>query len=525
MRTRRVSPVSFERDGLRGSACTFHDSKACRLCWRQIFTLTHTKGLVRRTRAQSPVRLFMVLAAILSNGCAQSVPIPPLSEAKKQFQQSRVPSPTAAEVFECNDSDTWWTEHQPSRRVKFENTLRGDINAYFGRKKTDAEASGLASLARGLGRDWIPLATGAEARGERLKKRTICGRVDSFALFEDHHWPSEHDWNVLIDPDPPYRALLHVQDSPGLQFNPNPTACPTFADLRDQASGRGKFAWPTCLTPTPMVIKASTPIADLVGWHTVSSAVGCDDKTQEGLAKCCNPANGDRCLLEAEITPSESLRSAFGQRYADGAKLQGAGLCAYGGWVAESLHFLRPELHPAEAMWWWETAADRVTLNAVVAQDTSGRFDFTDPPGWVTQRYSSRTIPPQHVGDAWVWNVLEGRFTVVVELEEGEHRDLLIQAVTNEALVPLPGAEQNASLAVAGVGSVSVRSSSDSHLTVSIPKACTRERRLRAMVEIGLRIQSADWKEGWHIIGGDDWRKVRRGHSWFTVSYPRHGAN
>jgi len=118
--------------------------------------------------------------------------------------------------------------------------------------------------------------------------------------------------------------------------------------------------------------------------------------------KNCNQANTavDTCI-EAEITfdPDFFKNNKYFSIYEDRPKeksmytgqtiMQCKNICIRGPYVTESSHFNRPEIHPAELMWWKD---ENNKLTFIAALDASGRFDKRDNYS-ITDDYNSEWKP------------------------------------------------------------------------------------------------------------------------------------
>ena len=95
---------------------------------------------------------------------------------------------------------------------------------------------------------------------------------------------------------------------------------------------------------------------------------------------------GDACF-EAEITPQSQLLKANAAGGWLTSCRRGQTLCTFGPWVGDGGHGYRPEIHPAERIWW----RDGERLRLLALQDASQRFrdhrqfqwaDTPEPKGW-----------------------------------------------------------------------------------------------------------------------------------------------
>src|SRR5262249_23926849 len=115
-------------------------------------------------------------------------------------------------------------------------------------------------------------------------------------------------------------------------------------------------------------------------------------------------ACGNNNCVHAEINPPANfdIRSAFEAQFdhlEDGdlsmhvfnSPAVGKDVCVYGPWVTDGNHGHRPEIHPAELIWWrqqreipreglFTTDGDRILsldyLHVAIQQDASNRFDL-----------------------------------------------------------------------------------------------------------------------------------------------------
>ncbi len=161
----------------------------------------------------------------------------------------------------------------------------------------------------------------------------------------------------------------------------------------------------------------------------------------DDVHKCRNSAG---YCVEAEVTPDEHF---YDNRYfpkSGDSPLVGHDIGVYGPWVAEEAHGWRPEIHPAQALWWRDTTAGPQrslhTYHLMIVQDDSNRFDRSDD--------FSGTI-----GRPWSKPPIEMEFTIAVRVPAGRHKRLTIEelygrnvhdvtrSTARESTLPLPAAQ------------------------------------------------------------------------------------
>lgn len=104
-----------------------------------------------------------------------------------------------------------------------------------------------------------------------------------------------------------------------------------------------------------------------------------------GIRDC--PPGTDNCMQQ-EITPDENFYGNPWFPTTSSSPLQNRTVCTYGPWVQDAGHKHRPEIHPAELVWWTRGLGNGPYFMMVV-QDDSNRFDrtsdFSPTPssGWV----------------------------------------------------------------------------------------------------------------------------------------------
>jgi hypothetical protein len=208
------------------------------------------------------------------------------------------------------------------------------------------------------GNDWVGLTAATDGFHDWAPfddfKTTICGALGIFGTFEPNRQKEflrflpeipEHDWNVILIP----------------------TARSIF-DERFQLARR------------------------LMERGHEGDLVSCD---------------GTPCF-EAEITPQSQLLKANAAGGWLTACRRGQTLCTFGPWVGDGGHGYRPEIHPAERIWWRD--GDRLKLIAV--QDASQRFRDHRQFQWADTREPSRWHP-------WAAPSMQGEFRVAFEAAAG----------------------------------------------------------------------------------------------------------
>jgi len=128
------------------------------------------------------------------------------------------------------------------------------------------------------------------------------------------------------------------------------------------------------------------------------------ERGHEGDLVSCG---GTPCF-EAEITPQGRLLKANAAGGWLTACRRGQTLCAFGPWVGDGGHGYRPEIHPAERIWWRD--GERLKLLAV--QDASQRFRDHRQFQWADTREPSRWHP-------WAAPSMQGEFRVAFEAAAG----------------------------------------------------------------------------------------------------------
>jgi hypothetical protein len=183
----------------------------------------------------------------------------------------------------------------------------------------------LANDLLGAGDNWFPLDIG---------RKTLCGAVDRWSMFEHPFSGAEHD--------------LHAHLLP----------LPAFSHLLDEA-------------------------AMVAG--KLDHVQGCDSDCTRDCPRDC------QTLLYSEVTPDERVRRgdhALVQASVlsfpkDPAEVSAFGslACVYGPWVRESFHQSIPEIHPAEVI--WGASKDGSLRHLLVLRDRSERFEQAQRFAWI----------------------------------------------------------------------------------------------------------------------------------------------
>jgi hypothetical protein len=216
------------------------------------------------------------------------------------------------------------------------------------RARTGAGWVGMTAATDGF-HDWAPFDD---------FKTTICGQLMVFGTFEPtrenpllHFLPEipEHDWNVIL--------------------------IPTRESIFDER------------------FKLATKLMD---------------RGHEGDLDVCfdrrNPC------FEAEVTPNATLLKANADDQWLSACRLGQTVCVFGPWVGDGGHGHRPEIHPAERIWWRDDAG-RVRL--VFVQDASQRFGDRRHFQWTFGQTEPGSWHP------WAAPQLEGEFRMAFEASKG----------------------------------------------------------------------------------------------------------
>ncbi|CAA9363921.1 MAG: hypothetical protein AVDCRST_MAG68-4698 [uncultured Gemmatimonadetes bacterium] len=272
----------------------------------------------------------------------------------------------------------------PAQGASFRNLTHPDVSPFWGRVKSDEENASTSLLAK-FGLNWVPVVTVPDSQltvDSRVDKRTACGKLRIANLFIGKQPTAEMDWNLLIVPTDTQLVSLEVLSRSAKRVKHVRANLSRFFDQS------GKYLEPKF-------------------WH----------HDAEGRTEIEAEVTPPRALLES---PSNPLRCAHCDLRTDGrAAAQTIPLasppqeiCTYGAWVQESIHGFRPEIHPAEAIFW--RGADGV-WNLLMLQDASYRFDASDPRRWKTvfgpAGSPSNTVPGEH----WVQEAMVGEFVVPVD--------------------------------------------------------------------------------------------------------------
>ena len=172
------------------------------------------------------------------------------------------------------------------------------------------------------------------------------------------------------------------------------------------------------------------------------------ERGHEGDLVSCQ---GTPCF-EAEVTPQSRLLKANSAGGWLTSCRRGQTLCTFGPWVGDGGHGYRPEIHPAERIWWRD--GDRLKLIAV--QDASQRFRDHRQFQWADTREPSRWHP-------WAAPSMQGEFRVAFEAAAGSAVEFLVEQMldTNVRGVtpPVPAADMQYAFSHQGtdVGGVRVR--------------------------------------------------------------------
>lgn len=124
------------------------------------------------------------------------------------------------------------------------------------------------------------------------------------------------------------------------------------------------------------------------------------ERGHEGDLESCF---GTACF-EAEITPQARLLKANAAGGWLSACRRGQTLCTFGPWVGDGGHGYRPEIHPAERIWW----RDGERLKLLALQDASQRFRDHRQYQWADTPEPKRWHP-------WAAPSLQGEFRIAFE--------------------------------------------------------------------------------------------------------------
>lgn len=208
------------------------------------------------------------------------------------------------------------------------------------------------------GGDWVGLTAATDGFHDWAPfddfKTTICGRLASFATFEParenpllRFLPEipEHDWNIIV-----------------------------------------------------------VPTADSIFDERFKLAQRLMERGHEGDLEECN---GSACF-EAEVTPHRALLRANAANEWLSSSRRGQTICTFGPWVGDGGHGYRPEIHPAERIWW----RDGARLKLLFVQDASQRFTDHRQFQWGVTSEPGRWQP-------WARPGLQGEFRIAFDLAKG----------------------------------------------------------------------------------------------------------
>jgi hypothetical protein len=182
----------------------------------------------------------------------------------------------------------------------------------------------LANDLLGAGDNWFPL---------DIERKTLCGGVDRWSMFEHPFSGPEHDLHAHLMPLPPFTHLLD-----------------------EAALVAGKLDCPLSCLDWKKACKADCP-------HLVYSEV-----TPDGLVR-----GGDQALVKTSglgLPKDPADVGAFGSL-----------ACVYGPWVREAFHQNIPEIHPSEVI--WGASRDGRLRNLLVLRDRSERFEKKERFAWI----------------------------------------------------------------------------------------------------------------------------------------------
>ena len=159
-------------------------------------------------------------------------------------------------------------------------------------------------------------------------RKTLCGVMAEYT-WHDEEFSDEADWNLNIVPDPHYAFLLD-----GI------AARPSVSQIRPC----------TCPPGAPC---------------TTGARVDC---------------------MQAEVTPDDNVYDNPWFPEGGGASLADAKrVCVHGPWVGDAGHGRRPEIHPAEIIWWSDSIEAGTVLTLLLVQEDSNRFDRRSWGEWYYQ--------------------------------------------------------------------------------------------------------------------------------------------
>ena len=135
--------------------------------------------------------------------------------------------------------------------------------------------------------------------------------------------------------------------------------------------------------------------------------------------------NNTTYFIEGELTPT--LQNGFGwfklpfdENNEGQPQMVGKKICFYGPWVSEGLHNYRPEIHPAELVW-FEDPSDANSHYLIVAQDASSRFSNPN-------RYVGDVSPPWK---PWSKSPINGVFKIPFKVNKSLAEVLTFTLETN----------------------------------------------------------------------------------------------
>ena len=141
---------------------------------------------------------------------------------------------------------------------------------------------------------------------------------------------------------------------------------------------------------------------------------------------------GDDDCLEGEVTPrGRLLKANVDRQWLSACKLRQP-ICMWGPWVGDGGHGFRPEIHPAERIWWRD--GDRIRL--VFVQDASQRFGDRRNYQWKWgQREPASWYP-------WAVPGLQGEFRVAFEARNGSRVPFVVEQLLDENTRPVDAAHR-----------------------------------------------------------------------------------
>lgn len=143
--------------------------------------------------------------------------------------------------------------------------------------------------------------------------------------------------------------------------------------------------------------------------------------------------------MEAEVTPDQNFYDNPFFPKNDPSPMVGHAIGVYGPWVAEEAHGWRPEIHPAQALWWRDPAPNSTATanlreyHLMVVQDDSNRFDRTDD-------YSGNIVRP------WSKPPIDMEFRVAVHVPAGKALRLTITELFGRNVRAVADSTRDASL-------------------------------------------------------------------------------